>query len=593
MASHADQNEPPPDSGMTEVIHSDGGQHPLSPGMKLKGRYLIERELGRGGIGVVYLARDERLHSMPVVIKFLLEASGQNAWLATKFLQEAEALTRINHPGVVKVIDRDSTEDGRPFFVMEFVSGRTLRSVMRSEGMDLAHAARILRQIGQALNAAHLQGVVHRDLKPENILLQTLSVGEEQVKVIDFGIAKVSDSQSGAATEVAVIAGSLQYIAPEQMNSQPVSAATDLFSLGIVAYEMVTGRRPFETDAAGYLATLQQVAKLQQNEEIIRPCEIRPSFPEAAQALILGALSFEPQKRPQDARIFGDELAKALSGEVSISPAISPSSSALPEQTEVLSGTSKPGVIAHTAPRSDEAKPLARSGIFRGLIAFALVTIILVGAAIFWIFRSQMAVLTGQGAQPEAPAANVPTERTLTYSVTVQKDPQRYPRSKPFQLPGEVIFSPGDRIHLDIASPQSGYLYIINEGPPDSTGVSSYNALFPTALGASGSAEIGAGQSVRIPEQGDGFVFDSQEGTEKLWLIFAENPVSELEAIKRWVNPQDRGQIKDQSQANALRQLLSRHTGTNVKIEKDEQSRKTILRAQSPLLIRMLKLEHH
>src|SRR4030095_9704160 len=95
----------------------------LTTGSRLKDRYRIERELGRGGIGVVYLARDERLHGMPVVIKFLLDASGQNAWLTKKFMQEAEALTRINHPGVVRVIDRDAAEDGRPFFVMEFIEG--------------------------------------------------------------------------------------------------------------------------------------------------------------------------------------------------------------------------------------------------------------------------------------------------------------------------------------------------------------------------------------------------------------------------------------------------------------------------------------
>src|SRR6185369_5321718 len=123
----------------------------LRPGLKLKDRYLIDRELGRGGIGVVYLARDERLHGMPVVIKFLLDNSDQNAWLARKFLQEAEALTRINHPGVVRVIDKDRTDDGRPFFVMEFVNGKPLRAVMNEGGMDFQYTAQLVRQIGNAL----------------------------------------------------------------------------------------------------------------------------------------------------------------------------------------------------------------------------------------------------------------------------------------------------------------------------------------------------------------------------------------------------------------------------------------------------------
>src|SRR5437016_13438247 len=110
---------PQPDSMTNSTI-----LQPLRSGALLKGRYRIERELGRGGIGVVYLARDERLHSMLVVIKFLLDDSSQSAWLAKKFMQEAEALTRINHPGVVRVIDRDRAEDGKPFFVMEFINGK-------------------------------------------------------------------------------------------------------------------------------------------------------------------------------------------------------------------------------------------------------------------------------------------------------------------------------------------------------------------------------------------------------------------------------------------------------------------------------------
>lgn len=283
-------------------------------GIKLKERYLIERELGRGGIGVVYLARDERLHSMPVVIKFLLEDSDQNSWLQKKFFQEAEALSRLNHPGIVRVIDRDQAEDGKPFFVMEFVNGEALRSVMRAEGMDFEHAAHLLRQIGQALDAAHREGICHRDLKPENIMVQVLSNGDEQIKLIDFGIAKLKNSQTGATTEVPIVAGSLNYIAPEQLLSQSVSAATDIYALGIIAYEMVTGRRPFQPDAPNTVAALQQLIGMQQNEDVIPPGRLRPSLAEPAQQLILKALAFDAARRPQDARVFAEALAAALTG---------------------------------------------------------------------------------------------------------------------------------------------------------------------------------------------------------------------------------------------------------------------------------------
>src|SRR6187402_858489 len=196
----------------------------------VNGRYLIERELGRGGIGVVYLARDLRLHDMPVVIKFLLDDSTQNPWLSKKFLQEAEALTRIHHPGVVRVIDRDQTTDGRPFFVMEFVKGVSLRSAIRPAGLDLEFAAAIVRDVGQALSAAHLEGVLHRDLKPENIMLETLSSGAQHAKLIDFGIAKVRDSRESASTKLGTLAGSLHYMAPEQLLGEPASVASDIYA---------------------------------------------------------------------------------------------------------------------------------------------------------------------------------------------------------------------------------------------------------------------------------------------------------------------------------------------------------------------------
>src|SRR5215471_4419280 len=291
------------------------------PGGKIKGRYLIERELGRGGVGVVFLARDERLHGMPVVIKFLLDAAEQNKWLTGKFSQEAEALTRINHPGVVRVIDRDLADDGRPFFVMEFIKGRPLREMMAQGPMDLAYVARLARQAGSALHAAHQQGVFHRDLKPENIMLEQLSGGDEQVKLIDFGIAKVVNPQAGNETEVAVVAGSRQYIAPEQLLSQTASPATDVYALAIIVYEMVTGRLPFNPEGPTHFLVMQELMRLQQSESFARPKNLRPDLPEAAQLLLINALSFDPHRRPQNARFFAEDLAQALIGKISASDA--------------------------------------------------------------------------------------------------------------------------------------------------------------------------------------------------------------------------------------------------------------------------------
>lgn len=271
----------------------------------LNNRYLIEKEIGRGGIGVVYFARDKQLHSRPVVIKVLRRESLDNDWYKKKFYQEMEALARIDHPGVVGVLDSGEMPDDTPFLVMQFVEGATLRSVITAEGMPYEQVAHIARQIGRALSAAHSRGVCHRDLKPENIMLQTLSDGEELVKVIDFGIARIKDSQLASNRDTTAVAGTIVYMAPEQLSGKP-SEASDVYAFGVIAYEMLTGRRPFNPDSPYRLLELQQAGIR------IMPTDLRPGIPLEAQEAILKALSFDPGDRHARARDFGEDLALAL-----------------------------------------------------------------------------------------------------------------------------------------------------------------------------------------------------------------------------------------------------------------------------------------
>ena len=585
----------------------------LRPGIKLKERYLIDKELGRGGIGVVYLALDERLHSMPVVIKFLLDGTKENTWLQKKFFQEAEALARLNHPGIVRVIDRDQTEDGKPFFVMEFVKGHPLRSVMSADGMDFEYAAQLIRQIGQALDVAHREGIFHRDLKPDNIMLQALSNGDEQIKLIDFGIAKVKNSQTGATTEVGMVAGSLSYIAPEQLLAEPISAATDIYSLGILAYEMVTGRRPCNPDAPNPIAAVQQLIRMQQSEDVIPPKRLRPSLPEAAQELILKALSFDPAKRPQDARAFGDALASALLGGVTLVSPIGSQATFLDEQQTLLHQPTfqvnaaateniaqQPTAPISAQPTFHQTAAVAireergnRSGKFWIILAFLIVVGI---AAILFGTKILSPTDTAKPSTPSTPAPINPTtepQRFLTYSVTVQQDPKLYPGKKPFQLAGEMSFSAGDRVRFTLASPQAGFLYIVNESPELSGGKSIFNVLFPSSTSNNNSAELSANQTVQIPERGEGFIFDAEEGTEKLWLIWSAKAVADLEALKKWANSEDRGEIKDMAQANSLRAFLLKNSATKPDVEKDEVKKQTAIKGKGDLLVKLINLEHH
>ena len=283
-------------------------QDPLA-GALLDGRYAIKRKLGQGGFGAVYLASDEKMMSRPVVAKILHVEKVGHDWSLKKFKQEVEAMTRIDHPSIVSVLDSGQLADGNPYIVMQYVDGVSLRSQINSEGMDFARAANIVRQIGKALTAAHERGILHRDLKPENIMLQRLDDGDEQVKIIDFGIAKVKDSVVAMSTASNVTVGTTVYMSPEQLCAGNVMATSDVYSFGIIAYEIITGRRPANPDSP------YQLLELQRSGVRIKPSDLRPSLNAAAEAIILKALSFEPHNRYERARDFGNLLADALLGE--------------------------------------------------------------------------------------------------------------------------------------------------------------------------------------------------------------------------------------------------------------------------------------
>ncbi len=279
-------------------------------GTLVDGRYEVERELGRGGMGAVFLARDRQLLSRRVVLKVLLDRSFENEWVRSRFQREVEALTRLDHPGVVAVLDMGTLQDGKPYFVMQFVEGVTLRDVMAGRPMPKERAADLLWQIGHALNAAHDKGIVHRDLKPENIMVQALEDEVQQIKIIDFGVARVENSlvSVGPATEMCV--GTVRYMAPEQLRAERSTPASDIYSLGIIAYEMLTGRHPFSASSS------LELYELQRDTCIVPPRSLRPDLSPRVEAVLVEALLFEPARRPACARDFADALRRALEDEV-------------------------------------------------------------------------------------------------------------------------------------------------------------------------------------------------------------------------------------------------------------------------------------
>ena len=565
-------------------------------GQTINNRYAIQNELKRGGMGVVYLARDMQLHSRPVVIKVLLDDAYQSEYVVQKFRQEVEALSRVDHPGIVGIIDSGEMPNGRPFIAMQYVEGVTLRSLISPEGMNLERGAEIMRQVGRALSAAHKRGIFHRDLKPENIMLQDLGHGEEQVKIIDFGIAKVKSSVIAPSTSLNLSPGTVAYMAPEQLNGRPITAATDIFALGTIAYEMFTGRKPFNPETGFEL--------LQMHESGVRinPSDLRPSIPKEAQQVILKALSFNPAERHAEPREFGDNLARALMEQTAEArgeqPAPPPPTQLVNEQTPAAATPGqRPKTIqvpfqAASPPVNPSAAQLGLSSSSRtgggakgkgiGIVAVAgvLIAAIAIGA---WYFLSNRETVVDNPNPP--PAAET---RDLSYKLTVQKMRDGRPYQEEFESSGQEIFENGWKFRMNMNSPQTGYLYLLNEGPAEG-GEITYNVLFPAPSNNSGSPYVAGNQKIET----GWMVFDDHQGTEKFWIIWAAEAVPELEAVKGVVNPTDKGEIKDSSQSKAVREFLKKHSGTPPAAEKDKNKKQTNVKANSNVLVHHLELEHH
>jgi len=538
-------------------------KHTNYDGLLLKDRYLIEGELGRGGIGVVYLARDVQLLRRRVVIKALLQDSENSAhtpWFKKKFEQEIEALVRLDHPSIVGVLDTGAMPDGRLFFVMQFVEGVTLRVLAQGELMDLARVAGLVRQIGAALSAAHDKGIVHRDLKPENVMVQILSGGEDLVKLIDFGIASVKDSQFSTAAERTKVAGALPYMSPEQLRGQP-EIASDVWAMGVIAYELVTGRLPFSAE------TMVQLHESQRRGLERNPSAFRPDLPARAERAILKSLSFDSSQRFARAKDLGDELARALtepatySGRVaaggrtkSLAPDTARTTFREAAPTSVPNAPTKVGPSGALSPEiARAAKPASIPGMLILAIAVAIIVTVILLARQNTFTNRMTTGLSGQ--QSSQPPVSAP--RLLNYSLKVLA---RGSDKNPVELPGKIIFTLGDKLRFTFSSPQDGYLYIINEGPVVVNGLPQYNILFPDPREiADQTPSLRANQQLMVPKEPDWFDADNQQGTEKHWLVWAERPVVELEAVKKWLNEKDGGEIKDANEIRSVRQLLSQN----------------------------------
>jgi serine/threonine-protein kinase len=267
-------------------------------------RYRVIGRLGSGGMADVYCAEDLQL-GRKVALKLLYERFAADGEFVERFRREASSAAGLQHPNVVGIFDRGEWE-GTYYIAMEFLEGRDLKELVRDEGpLAPERAAGIAIQILKALRFAHRRGIVHRDIKPHNVIVDD----EGRVKVTDFGIARAGASDM---TETGSIMGTAQYLSPEQAQGHPVDARADLYAVGVVLYELLTGRVPFEGDSAVTVA-LKQVS-----EPPVPPSRLNPRVPPALEAVVLGALEKEPARRFPDADAFIAALHEATGAPTSV-----------------------------------------------------------------------------------------------------------------------------------------------------------------------------------------------------------------------------------------------------------------------------------
>jgi eukaryotic-like serine/threonine-protein kinase len=267
------------------------------------GRYEIVSEIGRGAMGIVYQAKDPHIDRTIALktISFNAQNEAEDADYRERFLQEAKAVGRLSHPGIVTIFDAGEDPDtGEPYIVMEYVQGESLHSILaQEEKLTLKRALQITQEIAEALHYAHSQGVVHRDIKPANILITS----DGHAKIADFGIARLNMAQ---ATLPGEILGSPAYMAPEQLRGDGIDPRSDLFSAGVILYNMLTGFRPFQGDSA--TAICYKVV----NRNPIYVSSFDASFPAALDRIVSKSIAKIPEERFQSGSQMADAIAEFL-----------------------------------------------------------------------------------------------------------------------------------------------------------------------------------------------------------------------------------------------------------------------------------------
>ncbi len=556
------------------VASEDSSEEPsrrLSKGQQL-GSYVVLDTLGAGGMGEVYHAKDSRL-GRTVALKVLAQDVSSDKRRMQRFRQEAKIASSLNQPNILTIFEFGET-GGLTFLATEFVDGETLRYYMRGKRLKIGEVLDIAIQVLAALDAAHDARIVHRDIKPENVMIRRR---DRVVKVLDFGLAKVTERKSTmltgqeseleAATEFKTaphsVMGTINYMSPEQAQAHPIDERTDIWSTAVMIYEMASGLLPFKgaTDSHTIVQILEKdPVPLTQFTQLKVPAEL--------QRIVSKALSKNVDERYQTAKDMLIDL-RSLKKRLEV-------------ETEIERTSSTETPRATVAIEAPDGRPQKRR-----VLAIALIAMVVATAGIFAvnIWRSSRARINAT----VAPAASA-EQRTLTYWIKVQKYRGGKPYQDPFTVPGEAIFESGYQIRVNVRSPQSGYLYVLSEGPQEASGQTQFVTLFPSTTANKGSSLLRADQVVLIPET-SWFQFDQQQGTERLWLVFSNDAIPELDALQQFASTRTGGLVTDPAKNRAVQNFLTQHSPQQTRAEKGDTQ--TTLQASGNLLVYAVKLEHH
>jgi serine/threonine protein kinase len=576
---------------------------------KRLGHYQIIRRIGAGGMGEVYLAQDLSL-DRNVALKILPLEFTRDPDRLHRFAREAKAASALNHPNILTIYEIGEV-DGLHFIATEYIEGETLRQRLQRGPVPVSEALDVLVQATRALNAAHQAGIIHRDLKPENLMLRP----DGYLKMLDFGLARInkptepgqsaelSTTQRFMETHPGVVMGTPSYMSPEQARGERVDARTDLWSLGVVLYELLTGVRPFSG------ATIPDFMVALLEREPVPLANYLPHAPAALNELLRQLLRKDRAQRLATTQTLSQRLkelqrqVEMLEGEtptqlpdsplrqhpgLSEAPTLAaPVRATTPHEPgaelatlRLLGNPTLPQRTPTTAgvPDEDFVKPRARRG---WGWALALVLLCALAAWRWW---------PASPINPVAPSAAVTEaqpERTLSFYLTVQQTQNG--RLAEYRTTGEAeTFARSASFKLNLTSPQAGFLYLLN-AEPVANGEEVLRLLFPLPSYRNASALMAAGENLQTPA----YTFTDSPGTDRFLIIWGAQAIPVLEAVRGVVNQKELGQITEPAQLAAVRTFLHQHAADQLARQSDSSSQQTTVRGRGAALVIPLTLQHH